>query len=153
MGQVSKKIFFLLFLAGMLLPGWASAEGINWVSYPEGITRAARLQRPVMVFFFSRTCRICSVMEEKVFSRPEIAGYLNSSLVPVRAEIAREGKLVARYRISRSPVIYFLSPDSTTIDFLTGYVEPDRFMKIIRYIGEKAYEKTTYDEYLRKNGK
>jgi len=153
MRLLRKIILSLIILTGTIWPGPASAEGINWVSYPEGITRAARLQRPVMVFFFSRTCRVCSVMEEKVFSRPEIAGYLNSSLVPVRAEIAREGKLVARYGISRSPVIYFLRPDSTTIDFLSGYVEPDKFLEVIRYVGEGNYSKMNFGEYLEKKRK
>ena len=153
MNRAVKTACLLIFLLEFLSPGPAGAEGINWVSYPEGITRAARSQRPMLVLFYSPSCRVCSVLDKKVFSDPEIIDYLKANLVPVKLDIARSKELVTRYRIFGTPTIYFLKPDSTPIDFLAGYVEPEKFLTIIRYIGEKAYEKTTYEEYLRKNGK
>ena len=153
MKSMKKIVLFLAILAGVSFPGQAGAEGINWVSYPEGITRAARSQHPVMLYFYSHSCRVCAVLDQKVLSDPEIIGYLNVNLVPVKANMAQERELVTSYRVFGSPTIYFLKPDSTPIDFFAGYVEPDKFLNIIRYIGEKAYEKTTYEDYLRKKGK
>lgn len=152
---MSKKIFFFLLLAGMFFPGWARAGAgeIRWVSYPEGITRAAQADRPALVLFYSRSCRVCGVLEKKVFSNPEIAGYINASLIPIRVDISRAEDLVKRYRIFGSPTIYFLKSDSTPIDFIAGYVEPGKFSNIIHYVGDGNYGKMTYNEYLREKKK
>ena len=155
MGKISKKIFFFLILTGLFFPGLARAGAgeVKWVSYPEGISRAAQANRPALVWFYARSCRVCGVLQKNVLSHPEIIDYLNAKLIPIKVDFSRERELVEQYRVSGVPIIYFLKPDSAPIDFIAGYVEPEKFLTIIRYIGEKAYEKTTYEEYLGKKGR
>jgi len=153
-----KRIFFLfLFLVIYLAPhsGRAGAEVVHWRTYAEGITAAKTLDRPVLIMFVGPGCKVCERLDKRVFSRREIAEHMNEKLVPVRVNIAIEEKIAGKYRVFASPIMYFLKPDGTAIDFVPGYVDPETFQGILRYIGDKIYEEKTYQEYLasERNGK
>lgn len=136
-------------------PGWAGTEEVQWRTYAAGITVAKVLDRPVLILFSGPACKVCERLDKKVFSRREVAEYMNEKLVPVKVNIAVEEKIASKYRVFASPIMYFLKPDGTTIDFVPGYVDPETFQGILRYIGDKIYEKKTYQEYLasERNGK
>ena len=120
---------------------------VKWFSYAEGITAAKGSDRPIFLYFYGPLCTICRKMEEKVFPRKEIAGYIGKKLVPIRVNIALQEKIANTYRVFASPVIFFLKPDGGKIDFAPGYIEPEVFMGMLRYVGDRFYEKMSYQEF------
>ena len=129
----------ILFSLARPAPARAGDEAVNWLAYPEAVSRAAGEDRRLVLFFFSRYCRVCQVLEKKVFADPEIAGHLNRKFLCVRLDVAKEEKLVNRYRVYGTPVIHFLTPGLEKIESIPGYIEPDSFLRLIKSIGENEY--------------
>ena len=87
-------------------------------------------------------------MEAESFTRPEILEYLNSRFVPIRTNIDKERKIASNYLVRTLPVSWFLEPDGSKITSIPGYVDPETFLVILKYIASSSYKKMTLKEFV-----
>jgi thioredoxin-related protein len=128
--------------------GFAAAPGLAWKAWDQGLEEAKASGRPVVVDVYTDWCGWCRRMDAQVYGRPEIRDYLRANFVMVKldaeaADAARyEGKaftsrsLAARFGVSGYPTTIFLRPGGEHLVSVPGYVAPDRFLLVLRYIGE-----------------
>lgn len=122
-------------------------ERVDWMSYEQAVAAGKERNLPVMVYFYSRNCRQCELLEKNGFNRPDIACYINRKLAPARVNARERGDLKARHRVNFYPTVWFLTPESKEIDYFTGYLEPAKLKSILLYIGEGAYQKMSFEEF------
>jgi thioredoxin-related protein len=138
----------------LVAPSVARAGGeIPWRTFDAGLREARAKDRPVMVDVFTDWCRYCKMMDRDVYSRADVREYLGRHYVVVRldAEGAQratyEGhthtgaSLAQRFRVNSYPTTIFLRADGTHLVNVPGYVEPGRFLMLLRYVAEGAMER------------
>ena len=137
---------FPLLCAALLLA--TSARAMDWKDWNSGLSAAAGANRPVLVDVYTDWCGWCKRMDRDVYARPEVAAYLAAHFVTVRlnAESAeavtyqgRSGtarSLASQFGVSGYPTTVFLTARGEHLVNVPGYVAPDRFMQLLRYIGD-----------------
>lgn len=87
-------------------------------------------------------------MEAESFNNPGIIKFINDHFVPVRVNIDKEKKIASSYFIRALPSSWFLEPDGSKITIIPGYVDPELFLAILKYISSESYKKMTLRQYI-----
>lgn len=121
---------------------------VEWLDWDAGIEQAHERGRPVLVDVYTDWCGWCKRMDRDVYSRPEIREYLATKFVTVKldaeaSDAARyQGKsytsstLAERFKVTGYPTTIFLRANGEHIINVPGYVPPERFLLVLRYISE-----------------
>jgi thioredoxin-related protein len=104
-------------------------------------------------------------MDRDVYSRSDVREYLSRRFVTVKlnaeANVSAnyEGKaytaraLAARFRVTGYPTTIFLHAEGDHIANVPGYVPADRFLLLLRYIGDGHLDRgVSFDDFAKKEG-
>jgi thioredoxin-related protein len=136
------------------------------LTFDEGLEKATKENKNMIVDFYTDWCHWCKVMDEKTFQSDSVARKLSERFVTVRinAEDPHETanfkghtfnniELTRAFRVSGYPSIAFISPEQEVITVMPGYIPADQFTYILDYVDQKCYEKKiTLDEYIKMKG-
>jgi thioredoxin-related protein len=153
----------LAMTAPMALAGESKPE---WRRWDPGLAEAEQSGRPVLVDVYTQWCGWCRRMERDVYSRPEVREYLNRNFVSVKIDAEApdaaqyEGKaytsrsLAARFRVTGYPTTIFLRPDGAHLANVPGYVPADRFLLLLRYIGDGHLDRgESFEAFVKQESK
>ena len=74
---------------------------------------AQKLQRPLLVHFYSEGCAPCVQMEQKVLHKAPIEEYILGNLVAVAVNVDQNSDLTKRFNVNRWPCDFVLDPSGT----------------------------------------
>jgi thioredoxin-related protein len=149
----------LLFALALLPPSEALAQKpargapLEWRSWNQGVAEAASSGRPMLVDVYTDWCGWCKRMDRDVYARADVRDYLSRRFVTVKldaegSQAARyEGRaftgttLAKRFKVTGYPTTVFLRADGGHLVNVPGYVPPERFLTLLRYVGEGAMER------------
>ena len=153
------------FLAGPLLAGTVHAgrtAGLKWQAWDPGMRAAVKAGRPVLVDVYTDWCGWCRRMDRDVYTRDDVRDYLSRHFVIVRLdaeaadEASYEGRmytsrsLAGRFRVTGYPTTIFLRSNGEHLVNVPGYVPADRFLLLLRYIGEGGMDRgQSFDDFLK----
>ena len=118
-----------------------------------------------------RGCPYCKETHLVNFARPDIEDYVQGELRDPAAQYPRraqgdglrrreiaEKELAAKYGVRFTPTIQFFperrrgpcsrQPDKREVLRAPGYLRPDDFLALFRYVREKGYETKSFRDYL-----
>jgi len=150
-------------LAVVLLLHPANAlAGPAWRSWDAGLREAEASGRPVLVDVTTDWCGWCKRMDQDVYARADVQGYLARKFVTVKldaesGDAARyEGRaytsrtLAARFGVTGYPTTMFLSAKGTNLGSVPGYSPPQDFLLLLRFIGDGHAERgQKFDDFVR----
>lgn len=155
----------LLAMITLAAPLFAGPAEVRWRSWDEGLREASESSRPVLVDVYTDWCGWCRRMDRDVYAREDVRAYLAKRFVTVklnpesRANGQYEGKvqtsraLAQRFRVTGYPTSVFLRAGGDHIVNVSGYVPADRFLLILRYIGEGHLDRgTPFEEFEKQSG-
>lgn len=138
------------------------APGMAWRGWDRGLEEARASGRPVLVDVYTEWCGWCRRMKADVYSRAEVRDYIEDHFVVVAldaeaSDAARyEGRaftsrtLAARFGVSGYPTTIFLRPDGAHLVNVPGYLDPARFLQVLRYIGDGHMDRgVSFQEYAK----
>jgi thioredoxin-related protein len=140
------------------------AETGNWLSFETGIQKAKEVHKPVLIDFFADWCHWCKVMDEKTFSDSKVAEYLKNNFVIIKLNAEEKSnslrfkgkkmnsvQLTQAFGVKGFPSLAFLNKEQNPLTVIPGYIPPDKFIGILKYIKEEIYKnKISLNDYLKK---
>ncbi len=140
------------------------ADGVTWLSFEESVRVATQSNRPILVDIYAPWCGWCTRLQTDVYTDQRVQNYLEETFTVARLNIDSVDDVVAfrGYKItsaelamglgaSGTPTTVFLDATGNYITRLPGFVGPDEFLQVLRFIGTKAYESQTFDAFINSN--
>jgi thioredoxin-related protein len=155
----------LFFAVLAFLPLASSARAVEWKSWNPGLAAAASSKRPVVVDVYTDWCRWCRQMDREVYGRADVSEYLAARFVTIKLNaegpeaVTYKGRdltarsLASSFDVSGYPTTVFLAPNGDHLANVPGYIEPARFLLLLRYIGDGHMDRgVKWDDYVKKSG-
>ncbi len=147
----------------MLFATLGLAANRSWYTFNEGIQKAKKEQKPIVIDFYTDWCSWCKVMDKNTFSAPEVEQYLFTHFIPIRlnAENQTENikfqnkvftprQLTSAFQITGFPSVAFVTSTEEIITVVPGYIEKAKFLKILEYVQQECYRtNVSFDEFLK----
>ena len=143
----------LLCIASPAVAASEKSSEVLWRSWDPGLREAESTKRPVLVDVYTDWCGWCKRMDADVYSRPDVREYLSKNFVTIKlnAESTKpatyQGKshtgrsLSSGFGVTGYPTTVFLGSDGERLVNVPGYIKGDRFLLLLRYIGEGYLER------------
>ncbi|MFN8415316.1 MAG: DUF255 domain-containing protein [Cytophagaceae bacterium] len=133
---------------------------VKWMTYEQAAAAAKKSPRPIFVDTYTSWCGWCKQMDKTTFSHPKIADYLNKKFYPVKIDAESKdsttykGKRMTyaqlcaqEFKVSSYPTTVYLEADERLLQPLPGYMEPNQFNKVIKFIGDGHYKTTSWEDF------
>lgn len=153
-----------LLLGSLLLASSSHAQSVQWRDWNGGLKAASSTGKPVLVDFYTDWCGWCKRMDREVYARPEVRDYLAKRFVTVKLNAeggqpaTYEGRsytgrtLAARFEVTGFPTTVFLRPNGEKLVNVPGYLPADRFLLLLRYIGDGHMDRgVAWDDFLKQS--
>jgi len=158
-----KKIIFVLIL---VLPAMVFSYSGMLDDFDTAIKLAQIEDKEAIVMFSDTSCVYCVKFVKETLSDETVqnllrAGFVfsqiyKSNLGTASYIVGKELKemtyndLYAYFQIRGTPTLWFFTTEGALLTNLPGFVPAKDFVPILRFIGEKAYESTTFDVFRSK---
>lgn len=138
-----------------LCSGPSAAGTVNWRSWDDGIARAKSGNRFVVVDVYTDWCGWCRRMDADVYARRDVSEYLAAKFVTVKlnaesSETVHRGErpmtarsLASQFQVTGYPTTIFLRPDGERLANVPGYIPAEKFLLLLRYIGDGHMDRGT----------
>ncbi len=142
---------------------------VKWYTFEEAIKLNEKNPKKLFVDVYTDWCSWCKVMDQKTFSHPKIAEYLNEHYYPVKFnaestapitfqgyEFKNEGtgrrsphQLAAALLQGKMsyPSIAYLDGENQLLTAVPGYYTPKQIEPILVYFAEEHYKTTAFDVF------
>ncbi|MGB8656809.1 MAG: DUF255 domain-containing protein [Candidatus Zixiibacteriota bacterium] len=134
---------------------------VTWYKYDEGLAKAKKEKKHVVVDFYTTWCGWCKRMDKYTFENEEVKKVLNESYIAVKvnAESAdkvkvngkemTERQVAQAYGVRAYPITWFLKPTGDKIAPRSGYAEAPEFVYILNWVKDDLYDKISFDEFVK----
>ncbi len=154
---MKKLIFFIIFTSLMLnffpinaIFADSSKGSVNWLTFDEAQKKGQGQSQKFLLYFYTDWCGYCRKLDHETFTDKTVADYINSNFIPVRINSEKMPQVAGRYGVGGVPDLRFLTAKGEDIARWPGYIEPDRFLPLLKYIQSDSYQKMSYGEFLKK---
>jgi thioredoxin-related protein len=159
---------FLVLLGAFAIAFYSSEKSIVpsapspivWHSFDEGTLLARNSSKKVLVDVYTDWCSWCKKMDFEVYTNKEVRELLREHFIPVklnaesgnplsfRGNKISEADFARELGITGYPTTLFFDQNSNPITDFSGYAAPERFAKVLQFIGKDYYKTVSFQEYV-----
>lgn len=165
MRAVRRPLLALLCTLALAAAAPPARADVDWKSWDDGLAAAKASKRRVIVDVYTNWCGWCRRMDADVYGRADIAAYVRAHFVTVKLDAEGTGTvhrgerpmsartLAASYRVSGYPTTIFLDSEGEHLATLPGYVPPERFFLLLRWMGDGDMDRgVKWEDYVKSQG-
>ena len=142
-----------------------NSNTLTWHKYDEGMAKAEKDKKHVLVAFYTNWCGWCRRMDKVTYADEEIRKVLNEGYVAIKVngqsnekvEVDKkkitETELARKFRVRSYPITWFLKHSGEKIAPYYGYADAPTFLTVLNYIKDDLYDKISFEEYLKNQDK
>ena len=144
----------------------------SFLILPEDLEEAGKHGKRFAVMWELKGCPYCKETHFVNFARPDITSYIKANFEVLQLNIIgsrkvtdfdgqeiSEKELAAKYGVRFTPTFQFFDEDPAALKTLPpqkrevarapGYLRPDDFLAMFRYVREKAYRDKSFRDYVK----
>ena len=144
----------------------------SFLELSDDLQGASNTGKRFAIIWELRGCPYCKETHLVNFARPEIEDYIKTNFEILQLNIVGSRKvkdfdgteigekaLAAKYGVRFTPTVQFfpekpeglaqLAPEKREVARAPGYLKPDDFLALFRFVREKGYETKSFRDYLR----
>lgn len=161
--------FAIIAFSGLFIIALTSVENttksITWYELKEAQQLAKQNEKKVLIFAEASWCSYCKKMYKEVFPQDRVIDTMEEYYYPVRVDIESDKKhefngevltgnqFARKYRVQGTPTTFFIDKDGKILGAQPGFIPPDTFETLLRFVGTDAYKEGSFDEYMEENEK
>jgi thioredoxin-related protein len=142
---------------------------VKWYSFEEAVKLNEANPKKIFIDVYTDWCSWCKVMDQKTFSHPEIANYLNKYFYPVKfnaeskTPITFMGKVFENNGQGRRsphelaaallqgkmsyPSVAYLDENNKLLTAVPGYYPPSQMEPILKFFGGDHYKTKSWEDF------
>ena len=128
-----KRILTYIFL--FLTISITHAQEINFEkgTWKDVVAKAKTQNKPIFIDFFTTWCGPCKLLDQKVYSKPEVIQKMNANFINVKIDAEKdEGPdLARRFEVSAYPFLVWADKNQNVLLTDAGYMPVGEFMKSV----------------------
>jgi thioredoxin-related protein len=142
-------------------PSTQKTNSLTWHKYDEGLAKAKKEKKHILVDFYTNWCGWCKRMDKYTYEDEEIKKVLKENYVAIKVnaeskeEVEVDGKkiterdLARKFSVRSYPITWFLKHSAERIAPYYGYADAKAFLKVLTFIKDDLYDKMSFEEYLK----
>jgi thioredoxin-related protein len=136
----------LCLIALLLVSSVASAY-----DYETGLKAAKKENKPLLLYFYERSCSFCTLMDQETLADRDISSTLAKDFIFVRIDARKSRDLLQQYRINGTPSSWFVESTGKPLFVAPGYIQKPLYLKILQYVKGKHYNQMDLKTYVKKS--
>ncbi len=128
----------------------AKSSNIDWKPYTQGVNLAKTEKKPMFLYFRADWCKYCTKLKNITFVDKDVFNYLNNNFISIKIDIEKQKNFAMEWGIRGVPNSWFLKADNSKISNIPGYIAPDQFLNILKYIHTQSYDKMSFSDFLKR---
>jgi thioredoxin-related protein len=137
------------------------SDTLIWYKYDEGLAKAEKEKKHVLVSFYTKTCGWCRKMDQSTYTDKEIKKVLNESYVAIKVDgqsnnqvksgdkRITEKEIAGEFRVRAYPTTWFLKHSGEKIAPHYGYASAHNFLYVLNFVKDDLYDKISFQEYVK----
>lgn len=134
-----------------------------WVSLEEAQHQALDKGRYILLDVYTEWCGFCRRMIRETYADKRVQEALDQYFYPVRIDaessrtVAFQGEsytmqdLALAFGVQSFPTTIFLNPRGEPVALQPGFIEAERFHKMLSFVGSESYRNQTFQQYSQNN--
>jgi thioredoxin-related protein len=139
--------------------GKEQTKDFKWREFGEGLEEAEAEEKPVLVDVYTDWCGWCKRMDKTTYADGTVLAYLEEAFVPIKMNAESKERTqfgddeytyiqIARgFRVTGYPTTLFLDAEGKHITTVPGYMKPEQFLTVLRFIGDGHYKTKSFEEF------
>ncbi|PHR53910.1 MAG: hypothetical protein COA44_14925 [Arcobacter sp.] len=108
------RVLSILFITSLL-----HLEAVQWMSLEEGLAKAKKSDKLIMMDVIRDGCHFCSDMDKNVFNDKNMSIWIESCFIPVKFNLSQE-KLPNGLKVEVTPTFFFMNEKLELIKKIEG---------------------------------
>lgn len=133
---------------------------LEWKNFSEGLKISKEEKKKMLVNVYTVWCGWCKKMESGTYTDSLVIKYLNEKFVSVKLNAESgdkhlfEGTEYTERQIAQGlgassyPTTLFFDENNQAITLLPGYLDGEKFLDVLVYIGDNYYKEKSFEEFL-----
>ena len=140
------------------------ADAPAWQPISEAVAAVQRDSTVLLVHAYAVWCGWCTRVDREVYTDDAVQAYLAERFTVARLDVESPDSVAffgdtttmralgTALGVRGTPTTAFFDPNGGYITMLPGFTPPARFLQILRFIGEGAYERMSFEEFTAAQG-
>jgi len=161
-----RKIFISFILAALATTAGAQTT-VKWLTIEEAQALNDKAPRKIFIDMYTDWCGWCKVMDQRTFSQPDIAEYLNTYFYPVKFNAEGRNPAVFKgqtfnfnpqYRSHELaialmqgkmsyPTIVYLNEELQILSVVPGFQAPENLRPILVFFAQNYYQRMSWEDF------
>jgi len=134
-----------------------------WVSLEEAQHQALDKGRYILLDVYTEWCGFCRRMIRETYADKRVQEALDQYFYPVRIDaeslrmVTFQGQsysmqdLALAFGVQSFPTTIFLNPQGEPVALQPGFIEAERFHKMLSFVGSESYRTQTFQQFTNSN--